>query len=236
MVLRSIRVCMHSSCKPELTEDLYRRYHTALCRFLARMLRCEDTAAEIAQDAWVRLLRYPPRRTMDDPRAYLFQVAANTARDRLARQRTREALAEAAPETARWLQPDTETVVLARERLHILAEAVNELPPRCREVFLMSLLDGLNNGAIAARLGISRNMVESLPLPPAAPGRGVVVAELDRYRLGAILLFDDAIAKKRFSGVVALDDTDRALDAIQATLPVDVVRATPWLTLLRDRD
>jgi len=49
---------------------------------------------------------------------------------------------------------------MARYRLRILAAAVDDLPPRCREVFLMSRLDGLGNGEIAGRLGISRNMVE----------------------------------------------------------------------------
>jgi len=60
-----------------------------------------------------------------------------------------------------------------------------------------------------------------------------VVAELDRYRPGAILFLDSGIADERFTGVFGLGDTDRALAAIEATLPVDVVRVTPWLTLLR---
>jgi len=63
-----------------------------------------------------------------------------------------------------------------------------------------------------------------------------VVAELDRYRPGAILFLDSSIADERFTGVFGLDDTDRALAAIEATLPVDVVRVPPWLTLLRARD
>ena len=57
-------------------------------------------------------------------------------------------------------RPDAEAVAAARERICILIEAVNELPPRCREVFLLSRFDDLSNGQIAERLGISRNMVE----------------------------------------------------------------------------
>ena len=51
-------------------------------------------------------------------------------------------------------------MTLARERLAILIDAVNDLPPRCREVFLLSRFDALTNGQIADRLGITRNMVE----------------------------------------------------------------------------
>ena len=63
-----------------------------------------------------------------------------------------------------------------------------------------------------------------------------VVAELDRYRPGVIVLLESAIADERFTGVFDLSDTDLTLDAIETTLAVDVIRVTPWLTLLRARD
>lgn len=62
-----------------------------------------------------------------------------------------------------------------------------------------------------------------------------VVAELDRYRPGSIIFLDSAISDKRFTGVINLHDTDHALTAIERTLQVDVVRITPYLTLLRTR-
>ena len=62
-----------------------------------------------------------------------------------------------------------------------------------------------------------------------------VVAALDRYRPGVIFLPDSDIADARFTGVFSLHDTDRALDAIEGSLPVEVVRITPYLTLLRAR-
>ena len=63
-----------------------------------------------------------------------------------------------------------------------------------------------------------------------------VVSELDRYRPGAIIFLNSAIADERFSGVVSLADTDQALAAIESTLPVDVIRLTGYLTVLRARD
>jgi transmembrane sensor len=63
-----------------------------------------------------------------------------------------------------------------------------------------------------------------------------VVSELDRYRAGRIVFLDSDIARARFTGVFNLPDTDRALAAIEASLDVDVVRLTPYLTLLRARD
>jgi transmembrane sensor len=63
-----------------------------------------------------------------------------------------------------------------------------------------------------------------------------VVSELDRYRPGTIVFLNAAIADNRFSGVVSLADTDQALAAIESTLPVDVIRLTGYLTVLRARD
>ncbi len=41
-----------------------------------------------------------------------------------------------------------------------MARAIEALPKRCQQVFVLSRLHGHPNGEIAARLGISRNMVE----------------------------------------------------------------------------
>jgi RNA polymerase sigma factor (sigma-70 family) len=153
---------MKMSAQELVVEELYFRHHTALRGFLRRLLRCDDAAADVAQDAYLRLLRLAPRTAPDNPRAYLFQVAANAARDRMAGEQRRNLVVDggALLETAACPKPDAEAAAMARNRLRILAAAVEDLPPRCREVFLMSRLDGLRNGEIAARLGISRNMVE----------------------------------------------------------------------------
>jgi transmembrane sensor len=62
-----------------------------------------------------------------------------------------------------------------------------------------------------------------------------VVAELDRYRPGLVVLLDERLAAQRFSGALSVDDTDAALAAIEAALPIQVVRA-PFVTLLTAAD
>lgn len=153
---------MTTMTEEQTLDELYLRHHDALRRFLTRMLRSEETAAEVAQDTYLRLVRYASRRPMDDPKAYLFQVAANAARDRLTRERVEERVVQHGPisELVPCPLPDAEAVRLGRERMCMLLDAINELPPRCREVLLLSRFDDLSNGAIAERLGISRSMVE----------------------------------------------------------------------------
>jgi len=134
---------VEASARDLVVEELYVRHQAALRRFLVRILRCEDMAADVAQEAWLRLVRTGSGRTVGQPRAYLFQVAANAARDRIAHERKRDRFVGSAPmpETVPCPKPDAEASVAGRERLGLLADAVAELPPRCREVFLMSRID-----------------------------------------------------------------------------------------------
>ena len=53
-----------------------------------------------------------------------------------------------------------ERQLVAKQRLAILAKAVGELPPRCRDCFILRRFDDLDPDEIAIRMGISRNMVE----------------------------------------------------------------------------
>ena len=65
---------------PELSidwNDLYRGTFPDLVRFLHRKVWDEERARDLAQEAFVRALQHEPKR----PRAWLFQVAANLARD-----------------------------------------------------------------------------------------------------------------------------------------------------------
>ena len=56
--------------------------------------------------------------------------------------------------------PFPDTVIDYQQRLAILRNAVDELPPRCREVFMLHKFKGLSHAEIASCLSISRNMVE----------------------------------------------------------------------------
>jgi transmembrane sensor len=64
---------------------------------------------------------------------------------------------------------------------------------------------------------------------------GEVVAELDRYHRGRILLADAELAGLPVTGVFGLDDRDGVLHSIERVLPVSVSR-WPLLTILRAKN
>lgn len=59
-----------------------------------------------------------------------------------------------------------------------------------------------------------------------------VVAELGRYRRGSILIKDDGLKDLKVSGRFNITDTDKALDALQQTLPIKLYRFTPLLVVI----
>lgn len=60
-----------------------------------------------------------------------------------------------------------------------------------------------------------------------------VVAELDRYYPGRMLIVGGGLQTLRVTGVFPATDAAAALDMIADILPVKLMRVTPWLTLLR---
>lgn len=129
---------------------------------LARRLGSLCLAEDVVQDTYLRLRGLNAVPELDNPRSYLFRMADNIALDRIraeTRQVRRFAPAELGLERPDE-EPDAETTLEHKQRLDRLTQALNELPPRCREVFLLHKFDGLSHADIAVRLGISRSMVE----------------------------------------------------------------------------
>ncbi|WP_119166269.1 FecR family protein [Algihabitans albus] len=60
-----------------------------------------------------------------------------------------------------------------------------------------------------------------------------VVRTLDRYRPGRILLLREDAARKRFDGVLSLDDIDGALQIVAESSGLDLLATWPLLVVLR---
>lgn len=130
--------------------------------FLTRKFGCPVLAEEVVQETWLRVRRLSQPPVVNQPRAYLFKMATNLAVDHLRAEkaRARHISVDAVPEDVPNGMPSPDTVIDYQQRLVILRNAVEELPPRCREVFILHKFEDLSHAEISSRLGISRNMVE----------------------------------------------------------------------------
>lgn len=139
-------------------------HYDELSAFVLRKVGSVAAAADIVQETCLRLLNGNRANTdtIRNPRAYLFRAVNNLITER-ARQdagRNRYFSTEPPPEDATDHAPDAERLLIDRQRLGLLMEAVEDLPPRCREVFVLRRFEALSQAEIAERLGISRSMVD----------------------------------------------------------------------------
>ncbi len=142
-------------------DTVFRTWYPVLVRVAAALLRDEDAAEETAQDVMYELWR---RRHLIEAggtiRAYLLRAVRNRALNRLrhlrVRRDTERDVAALYDEPATADQP-----IVAKELRDAAQTALAELPPRCREIFELSRVDGLRYAEIAEALGISQKTVEA---------------------------------------------------------------------------
>lgn len=146
-------------------EQLFRFAAGDLRRFLSRRISCPHTVSDLIQEAFVKLMGASPLTEIRDARAYLFRTAANLAVNHGMRQRettvshlTHEPGSEIVLEGIDVRTPDR--VVDGIRRLHRVMAAIDGLPPRCKEVFILYRFHNVSQEEIAAQLGISLSMVE----------------------------------------------------------------------------
>ncbi|AWB25356.1 RNA polymerase subunit sigma-70 [Methylobacterium currus] len=145
-------------------DALHRDDGVRLRRFLTRRLGNPTDAADAHQETYLLMLAALTRTQIEQPSAFLFQIASNVARRMRNRQRLEGRIFQPVSDED-WAgladgHARPEQQAMARQDLRRLAAAIDDLPPRCREAFLLARIEGLPNGEVAARLGISRNMVE----------------------------------------------------------------------------
>ncbi|WIW90220.1 RNA polymerase sigma factor (plasmid) [Sphingobium sp. V4] len=139
----------------------YRRWRIELERFLMHRGSSPDLAAEITQEAFTRLMQVDPPSLVREPRAWLFRTASNLVVDhhRAVMRAPLDHIDESVRDNIADPAPSQESSALSREALAVVGQAIADLPPKGREVFILSRFEGLGYSEIAERLGISRNTV-----------------------------------------------------------------------------
>lgn len=142
---------------------LFSEHNRTLIAFLSSRLDSLAEAQEVAQEAYVRLLRLEHPEQVGFLRAYLFRIASNLAVDRL---RQRNARADAADDEPladlfeEWLTaPAPERRALAADQLRLVREALRELPRKTSAAFVMHAIEGRDFDAIARQMQLSERMV-----------------------------------------------------------------------------
>jgi RNA polymerase sigma-70 factor (ECF subfamily) len=140
-----------------------RPHEGSLLAYLRAAAPAAVEAKDLLQDSYLRLLRMRARGEIRSVRALLFAIARNAVSDAVRRKLSnREISGTELADLPVLDQADVVETVTRRQEQDLLADAIQELPTRCRDVLLLRKIHGFSQREIAARLGISENTVESL--------------------------------------------------------------------------
>ena len=153
---------MRRETAPLSVKEIVGRYHVSLLGFLRQRLRQSEDAADVAQETYIRMMQYEGSREVQSPSSLLFRIAINVARDlgrseQVRRVRDQCQFDDLELDSGR---PGPERELAAAQDLDVLYAAIEALPPKCRQVFLLSRVNEMTYPEIARHCGISVKMVE----------------------------------------------------------------------------
>ena len=150
--------------------DIYLKYYLKLTMFAREYVISEADAENIVQDTFMFLWENKGvLPTINNINAYLFTIIKNRCIDFLRgkiSENTRKEKIQTTFETELKLKLDSldffDTHDLTEEKIEeIINEAIDSLPEKCREIFILSRFEGMKYKEIAEKLNISVNTVEN---------------------------------------------------------------------------
>jgi len=143
-------------------ERLFSQFQIPLEKYFKKRVYNVGEVDDLVQDVFYRLTKQASPLNLDRPEAYIFQIAANLLRDKARKEITRRAstkqLFDQNENNFEEISP--ERVLLGKQNLVALKNALNELPERTRVIILLHRFEELKYREIASRLGISVSSVE----------------------------------------------------------------------------
>jgi RNA polymerase sigma factor (sigma-70 family) len=117
---------------------------------------------EVVQESYLRLFKAKQSTPINNAKAYLFATARNVALALFRRPRIFSDYRVTDSCTLRILEEgaDVAEQVCKRQEVSILLEAIETLPNKCREIFILRKLQGVPQRQIAEQLGLSEQTVQ----------------------------------------------------------------------------
>lgn len=135
-------------------------WYNVLCNYAYSYLKDEDACEDVVQEVFTRIWEHRPDLIgTEDLRYYLFTAVRNNCISQL-RKEKKNNVTHWDNESAEYMQEE-EDGEKEQERSAAIQKAIEGLPPRCKEVFLLSRISNMTYKEIAKSLDISEKTVEN---------------------------------------------------------------------------
>ena len=143
-------------------ELLFRRYHRALCSHAMRFVYSREMAEDVVSDVFCKIWKNSSFESVTSSyRYYLFRSVRNEAYSHLRDEFSKLDSLETSQLPAAPAAQRPDHITQFEETYHRVKELVEQLPPQCRKVFLMSRFEGMSYKEIAEQLGVSVKTVDT---------------------------------------------------------------------------
>lgn len=142
---------------------LFTRYYTKLCAFASGYVKSKDDAEEIVSDVFVNLWKGRHSiKVKSSLRAYLYTSAKHEAFAKMKRRQNNIVSIDDIPMSPQFIDDygPLEALVFSEMENH-LQGAIDNLPPRCKQIFIMKWAEGLTYKEISEILGVAEKTVEN---------------------------------------------------------------------------
>jgi len=143
-------------------DHILKIYEKRIYAFFLKNIKIPAVAEDLTQDVLMKL--WIRRKTLQDVHnmeSFVFTIAKHHVIDHLRKARTNQNYKEALAKQIKIEQPRALDNIIYKEYTTMLEEVLDELPPRQKEVFQLSRLNGLTHDEIATRLNISNKTVRN---------------------------------------------------------------------------
>lgn len=166
-------------------ELLFHFYYSGLVMYSMQFTTDKAEAEEIVQDFFVRFWQKRQQFLVSDSlKSYLFLSVKNGSLNFLKHKRVEEKYIRAMVELSNQHLVFDPDLYVATELQEKVREAVDLLPEKCREIFIMSRFKGMKNEEIADELHLSKRTIET----QISKALKVMKVELKDYA-GLLMLF-----------------------------------------------
>ena len=124
-----------------------------------RQTYCKHSAYDILHDALIRFALTKNPNRQQQPHAYLRTITQNLMLEKYRKESYANHYQQDLYDEE-LSAPSPEHLADIRQRLILLNQIIEDLPARCREVFILFRMEGIKQQQIAEQLNISLSMVE----------------------------------------------------------------------------
>lgn len=139
---------------------LYKQYQPVLLQFATAYLKAKEPAEEIVNDVLYKVWQKKENiAAISNLRAFLFTAVRNACLNLMIKLKEEQSFLSGIP-VQELTSIDPESIVISTELSDCIRNAIQSLPPRCRQIYEMVRIEGLRNKDVAEQLDLSVNTID----------------------------------------------------------------------------